>query len=145
MTEPVLSDAVKQWLVGRRQIVLVTIRADGSPQTSNVSTGFDGTAFQVSITETRAKTRNLRRDPRAVVHVLGDDFWTYASIAARAELSPLTSAPGDATGQALLELYNRVSPKPHPDPDDFFRAMVADQRLVLTLTPTSITAMGVPS
>ena len=127
--------------------VLATIKSDGLPQLSPVTPFYDPAAdvIYVSMTEGRAKTANLRRDPRALVHILGDNFWMYASIGARAQLSPVTTSPGDATGQALLELYNRVSAKPHPDPDEFFAAMVTDQRLVLTLTPTSVTAMGVPT
>ena len=62
----VLDDALVHWLSGRHQAVLVTLRADGSPQSSNVAVVFRGSTGYVSVTETRAKTRNLRRDPRAV-------------------------------------------------------------------------------
>ncbi|EUA50390.1 putative pyridoxine/pyridoxamine 5'-phosphate oxidase [Mycobacterium xenopi 3993] len=45
--------------------VLATIKRDGRPQLSNVQYYFDPRklVIQVSITEPRAKTRNLRRDP----------------------------------------------------------------------------------
>src|ERR1700679_1091299 len=60
--------------------VLATLKRDGPPQLSNVSYYFDArsVAIQVSITEPRAKTRNLRRDPRATLLVSSDDGWSYA-------------------------------------------------------------------
>jgi PPOX class probable F420-dependent enzyme len=133
-----------EWIAARHQAVLVTIRADGSPQTSNIAYHlYDGRA-RVSVTADRAKTANLRRDPRAVLHVLGESFYQYASVRATASLGPVTVEPGDAAGQELLEMYNALAPTPHPDPQEFFAAMVAEKRLVLSLTPESVVGMGLP-
>lgn len=130
------------WLATRHQAVLVTIRADGSPQSSNIGYALlDGVA-KVSVTDDRAKTRNLRRDPRAVLHVLGDSFWQHASVRVDAELTEVTREPGDEVGRELLVLYEAIS-GPHPDPHEFFEAMVTDRRLVLRLTPVSATAFGI--
>src|SRR5580693_2684343 len=65
--------------------VLATVKRDGRPQLSNVSYYFDArnVAVQVSVTEPRAKTRNLRRDPRASLLVSADDGWSYAVAGAR--------------------------------------------------------------
>ena len=82
------------WLAGRHQAVLVTVRADGSPQTSNVAFAWQDGVAKVSVTEDRAKTRNLRRDGRAVLHVLGDTFWQYLSVSVRAEVGPVSAPPG---------------------------------------------------
>lgn len=132
-----------EWLAGRHQGVLVTLRASGLPQTSNIAFAvLDGQA-RVSVTDDRAKTRNLRRDPRGVLHVLGDHFYQYASVTVTAELGPVTAVPGDAAGQELLEVYEAIVGKPHPDPQEFFEAMVAERRLVLRLTPVSAVSMGV--
>jgi PPOX class probable F420-dependent enzyme len=137
-----LDEAVRDWLSGRTRAVLVTTRADGSPQSSNVLTAFDGTTFRVSVTADRAKTRNLARDPRAVVHVIGDDFWAYASVSCHATLGAVTTRPGDDAGRALLRTYEAITGEPHPDPDEFFAAMVDERRLVLTLTPTGAVGSG---
>jgi PPOX class probable F420-dependent enzyme len=137
-----LPEAARDWLTGRTRAVLITIRSDGSPQSSNVLTAFDGTAFRVSVTADRAKTRNLARDPRAVVHVVGDDFWSYASVSCHATLGEVTTTPGDEGGRALLATYEAITAKPHPDPDEFFAAMVDEQRLVLTLAPTRVVGSG---
>jgi PPOX class probable F420-dependent enzyme len=132
------------WLAERHQAVLVTLRADGSPQSSNLSYALVDGLAKVSLTEDRAKTRNLRRDPRAVLHVLGDSFWQYQSVRATAELSPVTTTPGDAVGRELLEVYEAIAGQPHPDPQEFFQAMVDERRLVLTLTPISSVGFGLP-
>ncbi len=137
-----LTDAARAWLIGRTRAVLITTRADGSPQSSNVLAAFDGTAFRVSVTADRAKTRNLARDPRAVVHVLGDDFWAYASASCEATLGAVTTAPGDDAGRALLETYEAIRGERHDNPDEFFAAMVGERRLVLTLTPHRVVGSG---
>jgi PPOX class probable F420-dependent enzyme len=137
-----LTDAARTWLRGRTRAVLITVRSDGSPQSSNVLAAFDGTTFRVSVTADRAKTRNLARDPRAVVHVVGDDFWAYASVSCRATLGAVTTTPGDEAGRALLETYEAITGERHGDPDEFFAAMVDEHRLVLTLTPTHVVGSG---
>jgi PPOX class probable F420-dependent enzyme len=136
------TEAAREWLTGRTRVVLITIRGDGSPQSSNVLAAFDGTSYRVSVTADRAKTRNLARDPRAVVHVVGDDFWSFASVSCRATLGDVTTTPGDEAGRALLETYEAITRKPHTDPDEFFAAMVGERRLVLTLTPTGVVGSG---
>jgi len=131
------------WLAGRHQAVLVTLRADGSPQTSNVAFALlDGVA-KVSVTDDRAKTHNLRRDPRGVLHVLGDTFWQYVSVRVTAELGAVSAVPGDEAGRELLETYEAITGSAHPDPSEFFEAMVTDRRLVLRLTPVSAVGQGV--
>ncbi len=63
------------FVTSRHQGVLTTIRTNGRPQLSNIFyvagvAGDDG-ALTVSITDTRAKTANIRRDPRVSLYVLG--------------------------------------------------------------------------
>jgi PPOX class probable F420-dependent enzyme len=134
--------AARDFLAGRHQGVLITIRRDGSPQSSNIAfhLGDDGVA-RISVTDGRAKTANLRRDPRAVLHVTGDSFYQYVSASGHVELSPVSTEPGDDTGVELLQLHDAVAPEPHPDPDEFFQAMADDKRLVIRFTPDHFTGM----
>lgn len=119
----------------RKQGVLATIRANGRPQLSNILfIRGDGDTLKVSVTDDRAKTTNLRRDPRASLYVVGDTFWQYVVIEAAAELSPVAADPNDATVDALVEYY-RAGQGEHPNWDEYRAAMVADRRLVLTLRP----------
>ena len=116
--------------------VLMTLKADGRPQSSNVMqwTNSDGVLL-VSLTDSRAKTRNLRRDPRVSLHLVADDFWSYVVLEGEAELSPVAASPADATCDELVAYYRAVSGE-HPDWDDYRRSMVADGRLMLRLRPT---------
>ena len=138
-----LSDAHAAWISDRHQAVLVTLRSDGSPQTSNIAYSFSDGVARVSVTADRAKTHNLRRDPRGVLHVLGDSFWTYASVAVEATLGEVTTTPGDDAGRELLAVYEQITGSPHPDPQEFYAAMVTEGRLVLSLRPLSAVAQGV--
>jgi PPOX class probable F420-dependent enzyme len=129
-------DTALAFVRDHRNGVLLTLKRDGRPQSSNiVYTVADDGRIRVSITADRAKTKNLERDPRVSLHVNADDFWSYVVVEADAELSPVTAAPDDATVDELVQTYRALQGE-HPDWDDYRRAMVADRRLVLTIRPT---------
>ena len=113
---------------------LATIRRNGRPQLSNVIYAWDDDArtIRVSVTDGRAKTHNLRRDPRASFHVESKGGWSYAVAEGTAELTPVAADPADATVDQLVEIYRSISGE-HPDWDDFRAAMVRDRRLALRL------------
>ena len=133
-----LSQAI-QWAADRKLAVLITIRADGRPQSSDIVYALDDGVFVISVTAGRAKTINLRRDPRAVLHLSDEDQWSYVSLDGTVELSPATTSPGDATSDALVDYYERVAGGPHPDWDEYRRAMIDERRLIARFTPTSAT------
>lgn len=59
----------------RHNAILLTTRADGTPQASPVTCGVDEAGRIVIATyPSRAKIRNARRNPRASVLILSDDF-----------------------------------------------------------------------
>jgi PPOX class probable F420-dependent enzyme len=121
--------------------VLITLKSDGRPQSSNVIQWTDDDGLvHVSVTDTRAKVRNLRRDPRVSIHVTADDFWSYVVLEGDAELTPVAASPDDATVDELVAYYRALNGE-HPDWDDYRRAMVADQRLVLRLRPSHVYGM----
>ncbi len=61
---------------------------------------------------------------------------------ARPPSGDVTTTPGDDAGRALLDTYESITGETHADPDEFFAAMVAEHRLVLTLVPTSVVGSG---
>ena len=124
-----------------RNGVLTTIRRDGRPQLSNIIYMVDNAGtIRVSVTASRAKSKNLQRDPRASLYVCGTDFWSYAVVDGPAELTPVASEPNDATVDELVDLYRAMAGE-HDDWGDYRRAMVADGRLVVRITPTSAYGM----
>ena len=130
-----LSEAL-DFMRERHHGVLTTQKRDGRPQLSNVTyvVGDDGT-IRISVTDSRAKTKNLRRDPRASLHVAQSDFWAYAVVECDVELMPVATDPNDATANALVDYYHSVMGE-HGDWHDYRRAMVEEGRLLLLLTPT---------
>jgi PPOX class probable F420-dependent enzyme len=128
-------DTALGFVGARRNGVLTTLKADGRPQLSNIvyHLGGDG-VIRISVTDSRAKTKNLRRDRRASLHVSSDDFWQYVVVEGTAELTPVASSPDDPTADELVEYYRTLSGE-HPDWDDYRRAMVADGRLIARLHP----------
>ena len=113
---------------------LITLKRDGRPQASVVIHVWDPDrrAVLISVTDDRAKTRNLRRDPRASYQVVTPDLGAWAVGEGFAALSPPATDPHDDTVEALVGLYRRLGGE-HPDWVEYRAAMVADQRVVLTL------------
>jgi PPOX class probable F420-dependent enzyme len=127
--------AALAFIRSRHQGVLVTLKANGRPQLSNIVYGVgDDDVIRISVTDTRAKVRNLRRDPRTSLYVTREDFWGYAVLEGDAQLTPVAADPHDSAVDELVELYRMVQGE-HPDWDDFRRAMVRDRRLVVRLRP----------
>lgn len=132
----VLTGAQREFLAAHTLASLATLKRDGRPQLSQVGYHFDAESetFRVSVTGTRAKTANLRRDPRATLMVVGGR-WEYLVVDGDAALGEITTDRHDAAADALVDLYRTLSGE-HPDWAEFRAAMVADQRLVLTVRAT---------
>jgi len=142
MAPQAFDDKLLAVISGHSLGVLATIKRDGRPQLSNVSYHFDprNTVIQVSITEPRAKTRNLRRDPRASIFVTSDDGWAYAVAEGNAILTPPATSSHDDTVEGLIALYRNIAGE-HPDWDDYRRAMVTDRRVLMTLPISHVYGM----
>jgi PPOX class probable F420-dependent enzyme len=114
--------------------VLATIRADGRPQLSPITPYYDRDAgiVYVSITEGRAKTKNLRRDPRAALEVTSADGWAWATADGTAELIGPGTDPHGPEVDALVGYYRSAAGE-HPDWDEYRAVMVADRRVLLAL------------
>ena len=134
MSRHVFDDKLLAVITGNSLGILATIKRDGRPQLSNVTYHFDPRtlSIDVSVTEPRAKTRNLRRDPRASILVSSEDGWSYAVAEGDVVLSPPAAAPDDDTVESLIALYRKVAGE-HPDWDEYRQAMVLDRRVLLRL------------
>ncbi|GGS56401.1 PPOX class F420-dependent oxidoreductase [Actinokineospora fastidiosa] len=127
-------DTALDLLRTRRIGALVTLKKDGRPQLSNVIHHYDAESatLRVSVTADRAKTANLRRDPRASYYVSSEDGWRFLVVEGTAEFSAVAASPDDAAVDELVQLYRDISGE-HPDWDEYRAAMVAEKRLVLRL------------
>ena len=133
---PLSLDDAFSFVAQRTQGVLVTLRSDGRPQLSNILyLPGPGHTARISVTDSRAKTTNLRRDPRASLYVTTEDFWSYVVLDGTVDLSPVADTPDDAVVEELVGMYRQARGE-HPDWDEFRRAMVAQGRIVATLRAT---------
>ena len=121
-------------LAASRLGVLATIKRDGLPQLSPITPYYDreaGTIY-VSMTEGRAKTANLRRDPRAALEVTSADGWSWATAEGPVTLTGPGTDPDGPEVQALVEYY-RAAAGEHPDWAEYRQVMVADRRVLMAL------------
>ncbi|MEV6981270.1 PPOX class F420-dependent oxidoreductase [Sphaerisporangium sp. NPDC051017] len=115
--------------------VLATIKSDGRPQLSPVLPFYDPEAdvIYVSMTEGRAKTANLRRDPRATLEVTSPDGGAWATAEGVATLTGPGTDPHGPEVEALVDYYRRAAGE-HPDWDEYRAAMVSDRRVLMAMT-----------
>ena len=129
-----LSDEALSDLLARQQFgTLATLKQSGHPHLTTMLYSWDPTAriVRLSTTADRVKVKHLQRDPRAALHVQGEDVWSFAVAEGAAEASDVTTAPGDAVGRELLEMVPAAA-KPE-DEDAFFDQQVAERRIVIRL------------
>jgi len=114
--------------------VLATIKANGVPQLSPVTPFYDRDAdvVRVSMTDGRAKTANLRRDPRAALEVTSEDGWAWATAEGSVTLVGPGTDPHGPEVEALVDYY-RAAAGEHPDWDEYRSVMVSDRRVLMTL------------
>jgi PPOX class probable F420-dependent enzyme len=128
-------DDGRVFVAGNHRAVLITRRSGGGLQTSPVLVGVDGEGkLVVSTREDAYKTRNLRRDPTAVLCVLSDGFFgDWLRIEGTAQVVSLPEAM-----DGLVDYYRGISGE-HPDWDEYRRAMEQQRRVLLRI---SIDAVG---
>lgn len=114
--------------------VLATIKANGMPQLSPVTPYFDSQAesILISMTEGRAKTANLRRDPRAALEVTSADGRKWATAEGPVTLIGPGTDPQAPAIDALVDYYRRAAGE-HPDWDEYRAVMVSDRRVLMTM------------
>jgi PPOX class probable F420-dependent enzyme len=115
--------------------VLATIKSNGVPQLSPVTPFYDRAAgvIYVSMTEGRAKTANLRRDPRAALEVISPDGWAWATADGTVTLTGPGTDPHGPEVQALVDYYRSAAGE-HPDWDEYRAVMVSDRRVLMAMT-----------
>lgn len=130
-TTPVPLDDLLDFVRPRHHLILVTTRADGSPQVSPVSGGVDDAGrIVISTYPGRAKTRNAERDPRVSVCVLSDDWnGPWVQVDGTAQVLHMPEAEG-----ALVDYYRCIAGE-HPDWDEYRAAMRLQGKSLLRITP----------
>ncbi|MFE9428362.1 PPOX class F420-dependent oxidoreductase [Kitasatospora sp. NPDC006697] len=115
----------------RHRALLLTRRADGSPQASPLTCGVDDDGrIVVSTYPERAKTHNARRDPVVSVVVLSDDWnGPWVQVDGEAEVLDMPQAL-----EPLVEYFRNISGE-HPDWDEYRAAMHRQGKSLIRITP----------
>jgi PPOX class probable F420-dependent enzyme len=123
-------DDARAFVASNHRAVLITRRSAGGLQTSPILVGVDGEGkLVISTREGAYKTRNLRRDPTAVLCVFSDGFFgRWMQIQGSAQVVSLPAAM-----DGLVDYYRRISGE-HPDWDEYRRAMQDQRRVLLRIS-----------
>ncbi|WP_407914115.1 PPOX class F420-dependent oxidoreductase [Kitasatospora sp. NE20-6] len=124
-------DELLEFVRPRHRALLLTRRADGSPQASPLTCGVDAEGrIVVSTYPERAKTRNARRDASVSVVVLSDEWdGPWVQIDGEAEV---IDAPESV--EPLVEYFRTIAGE-HPDWDEYRAAMVRQGKSLIRVTP----------
>jgi PPOX class probable F420-dependent enzyme len=133
-----LSERELDFLERNRSAAMVTLREDGSPHVVRVGVAVvDGKVWS-SGTRHRARTRHLRRDPRATLFVF-DGQWRFLSLDATVTILDGPDAPENSL-RLFQTMQRGMDPGPRPgavlwegterSPEEFLRIMVEERRLV---------------
>jgi PPOX class probable F420-dependent enzyme len=123
-------DDARAFVARNHRAVLVTRRRSGGLHTSPVLVGVDGEGqLVISTREAAYKTRNLRRDPTAVVCVFSDGFFgRWMQVEGSAQIISLPQAM-----EGLVDYYRRISGE-HPEWADYRRAMQQQRRVLVRIS-----------
>jgi PPOX class probable F420-dependent enzyme len=138
-TEEALGRLLTEHSIG----ALATTNREGFPHLSTMAYTWDPIERVVRISSVlgRAKVLQVAREPRAALYVSTADHLAFAVAEGLAEVSPVSSVPGDETGLELLALQ-----PPFADAADetvFLRNMVEDRRVVIRLRVSRLHGGGV--
>jgi len=124
-------DELLDFVRPRHRAILLTRRADGSPQASPLTCGVDDAGrIVVSTYPERAKTRNAKRDAQVSLLVLSDEWnGPWVQVDGTAEV---LDSPGSV--EPLVEYYRNIAGE-HPDWDEYRQAMVKQGKSIIRVTP----------
>jgi len=132
------SEREREFLEQHRSAAMATLREDGSPHVVRVGVALVDGRIWSSGTKARARTRHLRRDPRATLFVF-DGRWRGLSLD-----STVTILEGPDAAEQSLRLFQTMQQgmEPAPSPgsvlwegtersaDEFLRIMEEQRRLI---------------
>ena len=120
-------DEARAFLRDNHQAVLATFRRDGRPQLSPVGAGIDDEGrVEISSRETAMKVKNLRRDPRISLCLLGPHWYAqWGQVEGIAEIVDQPEAL-----DLLVGYYRRIAGE-HPDWDEYRQAMIDEKRVLV--------------
>ena len=121
---------LEEFLRPRHRLILMTTRADGTPQISPVTCGLDAEGRLVVATyPDRAKANNARRNPKVSACVLSDEWnGPFVQVDGQAEVLDMPEAL-----EPLVEYFRCISGE-HPNWDEYREAMRKQDKSLIRIT-----------
>ncbi|HEX2049633.1 MAG TPA: PPOX class F420-dependent oxidoreductase [Actinomycetota bacterium] len=119
-----MDERVRAFLDEHHSAIMATTKSDGTAHVARVSVGLVDGKLWSSGTQTRVRTKHLRRHPRAALCVLGDGPYRWLGLEAS-----VTIHDGDDAVDRNLALYRVLAGEPD-DLEEYRAAMVREQRLI---------------
>jgi PPOX class probable F420-dependent enzyme len=120
-----MDDKVREFLETNHHAIMTTLRRDGTPHVARMDVGLVDGKLWSSGTQTRVRTKHLRRDPRAALAVLDfDGGYRWLGLECK-----VTILDGDDAPELNLKLYRTIAKEPD-DVEEYLAAMVEEQRLI---------------
>ena len=133
-----LPDKVREFATQTHRGVLTTFRRNGAAQMSIISCGpyRDGIAF--TVTESRVKLKNLRRNPKCTLLVSEESWRPFVVLEGHATILSVDNTPPDEFRDALRDAYRTASGEEHSNWEEYDQAMRDDRRSVIIVVPDHI-------
>lgn len=107
--------------------ILASVKKDGSPQLTPVYYAYEDSQIIISITRTRAKYHNVKRNPQVSLCVVKEGGRPYVTIYGRADVEEEDIVEGT---KAVFQRFSTAAL-----PDNFEQALREQQRVLLKITP----------
>src|SRR4029453_1730851 len=138
-TSSPLPPQIEQFLHDNPQGVLTSFRRNGMPQLSIVTVYPRDGGVGVSITETRAKFKNLLRDPRFSILVSHVDWWSgFLVFEGRVEMVHSGNTDPEKLRLARRHIFSATTRRRSADWDQYDKITAADKRVTLVLRPEHV-------
>ena len=125
-------DALLEFIRPRHRMILITERADGTPQASPVTGGVDDSGrIVISTYPDRAKAHNARARPNVAVLVISDD-WDDAWVQVDGD-AEVIDAHDDV--EPFVEYFRNIAGE-HPNWSEYRQAMLDQGKSLIRITPT---------
>ncbi|WP_029116070.1 PPOX class F420-dependent oxidoreductase [Mycobacterium sp. URHB0044] len=131
-----LNDTAREILDGPHTAMIATSNGDGRPQSSVIFVKRDGDTVVFSTIKGRLKTRNMARDPRVSLLVVGNEKGRYVEIRGTVEITE------DPEKRLLHEMYDRymggTPPPPEPDAERLIVRITAERVYQFPPVPAAV-------
>ena len=137
-----LDPKVVQFIEDSPQGVLTTYRRNGKAQMSIVTVRPQRGAIGVSITEDRAKFKNLLRSADCSILISSADWWSgFIVFDGKAELIWPGNTEVEALRDVRREVYSATTRRRSVDWDHYDELVEADKRLALIIHPAAFSRL----